>query len=86
MKYFSLVLMLTSLMACSQQSISKKQQALLDKAKKAQYELNIQYADKEKSPLTDADFKTFRSLDFYLINLKYIVKADFVKKRISCSF
>jgi len=86
MKYFSLVLILTSLIACSQQSVTKEQQALLDKAKEAQYELNIQYADKEKSPLTDADFKDFRNLDFYPIDLKYIIETTFVKNEFPVPF
>lgn len=86
MKYFSLLLILTSLIACSQQSISKEQQAQFKAAKEAQYQLNLEYADKEKSPLTDKDFDTFRSLDFFPIDLKYIVKASFVKNEFPVPF
>ena len=62
MKYFSFLLFISFFMACSQQTITKEQQAQLDKAKEAQNELNLQYADKEKSPLTDEDFKTFKGI------------------------
>ncbi len=86
MKYFSLLLILTSFIACSQQTITKEQQAQLDTAQDAQYKLNLQYADKEESPLTDADFEVFRSLDFYPIDLKFIVKADFVKNEFPVPF
>lgn len=79
MKYFSFLLILVFTIACSQPTITKEQQAQLDAAKEAQYELNLQYADKEESPLTDEDFKTFQNLDFFPIDLKYIVKASFIK-------
>lgn len=79
MKYFSFLLFISFFMACSQQTITKEQQAQLDKAKEAQNELNLQYADKEKSPLTDEDFKTFKNLDFFPVDLKYILNASFIK-------
>ncbi|HIP49757.1 MAG TPA: DUF1684 domain-containing protein [Lutibacter sp.] len=87
MKNLFLLLLITTITACSQQnSFTKEQQALLDTAKEAQHKLNVQYADKEKSPLTDEDFKTFRSLDFYPINLKYTIKATFVKNEFPVPF
>ncbi len=55
------------------------EQKLIDAAKEVQHKLNLEYADKEKSPLTDADFKKFRSLNFYPVTAKYIVKARFVR-------
>jgi len=80
-------LFLTSLTACSQQNnLTKEQETLLVSSKEAQHKLNLQYADKEESPLTDADFKKFRSLDFYPIDLKYIIKADFVKNEFPVPF
>lgn len=78
--------MLFSFIACSQQNLTKEQQALIDSAKEAQHKLNVQYADKDESPLTDEDFKTFKSLDFFPIDLKYIVKADFVKNAFPVPF
>lgn len=44
-----------------------------------QENLNKEYADKKESPLTDEDFRTFKTLDFYAINPKFIVEAKFVK-------
>ena len=86
MKYLSLILVLTSFIACSQQSTTKEQQAWLEASKDVQHELNLHYADKEKSPLTDKDYKKFRSLDFFPIDLKYIVKAAFVQNDFPVSF
>ena len=85
MKYFSLLLILTSLIACSQ-TITKEEQAWLEASKDVQHELNLHYADKEKSPLMKKDFKKFRSLDFFPIELKYIVKANFVKNEFPVPF
>ena len=50
-------------------------------SKEFQDNLNYDYADKEKSPLTDEDFKTFKSLDFFPINENYIVNAQFVRTK-----
>ena len=55
------------------------EQKLINAAKEVQHKLNLEYADKEKSPLTDTDFKKFRSLDFYPVTAKYIIKARFVR-------
>ena len=44
-----------------------------------QQHLNKEFADKEKSPLTDEDFKKFNGLDFFEINQELVVKAKFVK-------
>lgn len=41
--------------------------------------LNKEFADKKESPLTDEDFRTFKSLDFYEINAKFIVESKFIK-------
>ena len=45
--------------------------------KNFQYELNASYADKEKSPLTNEDLKTFKALDFFPIDSTYKVVATF---------
>ena len=85
MKYFSILFILTLFVSCSQNR-SKQDELLLKDSKETQHKLNLQYADKEKSPLTDTDFKTFRSLDFYKIDLKYIIKANFIKNDFPVSF
>ena len=41
-----------------------------------QNELNEQYGDEEKSPLTKEDFKTFKSLEFFPIDTVYRVIAE----------
>lgn len=44
-------------------------------ARKFQDKLNQEYASKDKSPLTEEDFKTFKSLDFFPIDTNYRVVA-----------
>ncbi|WP_348822302.1 DUF1684 domain-containing protein [Flavobacterium aestuarii] len=46
---------------------------------KFQKELNAEYADAKTSPLTEADLAKFKSLDFYPINEKAFVIAQFVR-------
>jgi len=72
-----LFVLLWSITACNSQS-DPNQQAI-DAAKVAQHKLNLQYADKEESPLTDVDFKDFRSLEFYPVAIKYVITAKFVR-------
>lgn len=43
--------------------------------------LNLEYADKAKSPLMEKDLKTFKSLDFFSINDKYIIEAKFIRTK-----
>ncbi len=57
---------------CTTQKIS-----YIDEVKLFQYELNTQYADAEKSPLTAEGLKEFKALDFFDIDMKYRVEADF---------
>jgi len=44
-----------------------------------QKELNTQYADKQKSPLTVSDREHFNGLDFYPANEKFFVIANLVR-------
>ncbi|MCK5678469.1 MAG: hypothetical protein KAH72_08350, partial [Flavobacteriaceae bacterium] len=37
-------------------------------SRKFQQKLNKEFANKEESPLTEEDFKTFKSLDFFPID------------------
>lgn len=69
---FVLILIITSATA---------QHSKVQTAKEFQDELNSDYANKEKSPLTDDDFKTFKGLEFFPINEKYTVKARFVRTK-----
>jgi len=48
-------------------------------ANKYQENLNKEYASTEHSPLMAKDLKIFTGLDFYPINEKFIVEAQFVK-------
>lgn len=57
---------------CSAQNSSYE-----DEVKLFQYELNTEYADASKSPLMKEDLKTFKALDFFTINEKYKIIADF---------
>ena len=55
-------------------------------AESFQKQINKEYADKRESPLTDEDFKTFKSLDFYAIDSKFAVSATFIKSENEKSF
>jgi uncharacterized protein (DUF1684 family) len=46
---------------------------------KFQKQINTEYADAKTSPLIADDLATFKTLDFYPINEKYFVTADFVR-------
>lgn len=59
-------------------SCSQNKMTYVDEIKNHQYELNTFYSDKEESPLTEEDFKTFKSLDFFEIDKTYRVKATFL--------
>jgi uncharacterized protein (DUF1684 family) len=79
MKQISIFLVIGLFLTCTPHSLTKEQQITYNVAKEAQHKLNLQYADKDKSPLDSVDFTNFRSLDFFPINLKYAVKANFTK-------
>ena len=63
------MLLLNVVTISAQESSSKEYQQILNK----------EYGDKEESPLTEEDFKTFKGLDFYPINEKLIVETKFVR-------
>ena len=46
--------------------------------KNFQDELNVMFADPEKSPLTEADRQVFHGLDFFPFDIKYQVRAKFI--------
>ena len=70
MKKILFLLLLLNVVTISAQELSSKE---------FQQILNKEYGDKEESPLTEEDFKTFKGLDFYPINEKLIVEARFVR-------
>jgi uncharacterized protein (DUF1684 family) len=61
--------------------VSNAQDKTAETSKEFQDNLNLDYADKEKSPLTKEDLKSFKSLDFFPINEKYIVEATFFRTK-----
>ena len=70
-KLLTLLLISITLTYCTSQNTAYK-----DEIKLFQYELNTEYADASKSPLTKEDLKTFKALDFFEINEKYKVTAQ----------
>jgi len=46
-------------------------------SKETQKKLNAEYADPKTSPLTKEDLKTFKSLEFYPVDMTYCVTAKF---------
>jgi len=73
MKRLSLLtIVFLTLISCSN---SNKKESYEAQIKEFQYRLNVEYADKKTSPLTDEDFKTFKSLDFFPIDSTYKVTA-----------
>lgn len=72
MKKF-LILLFFSVFAFAQKNLSS--------AEKFQAELNQSFADSLKSPLTKEDFKSFKGLDFFPLNEKYIVEATFIRTK-----
>ncbi|SFS59274.1 hypothetical protein SAMN04488006_2146 [Lutibacter maritimus] len=70
-KLLSLLLISITLTYCTSQNTTYK-----DEIKLFQYELNTEYADASKSPLTKEDLKTFKALEFFEINEKYKVTAQ----------
>ncbi|WP_139855062.1 DUF1684 domain-containing protein [Aequorivita sinensis] len=54
-------------------------EALVLESLKAQVKLNSEFANPETTILTPEDFRTFKELDFYPIDEKYIVNARFVR-------
>lgn len=73
------IIILTNILSFSQNSY-------LTEIKTFQKELNTQYADTAESPLTKEDLAIFKSLDFYPINKKYRVEANFKRTKNSTPF
>lgn len=73
-KYFSLLLIFSFITLQAQDKTTETSQEFQDN-------LNKDYSSKIKSPLTEEDLKTFKSLDFYPINQKLIVEAKFIRTK-----
>ena len=58
-------------------SCKEKENKYIAQSKKSQYELNVHYANKETSPLTEKDFISFSTLDFYKIDTSFVIKSSF---------
>jgi len=61
-----------TLISCSSTDKKKSYEAQI---KEFQYRLNVEYADKKTSPLTEDGFKTFKSLEYFPIDSTYKVTA-----------
>lgn len=55
------------------------QECSTDNAVAFQKKINSEYANPKESPLTKADLKKFKSLEFYPIDTDFCVTADFVR-------
>ncbi|MDO9274792.1 MAG: DUF1684 domain-containing protein [Lutibacter sp.] len=72
MKHFPIILTAIVLFGCA-----KKNSSHQDEIKLFQYDLNVEFADAAKSPLSEKDLKTFKALEFFDIDEKYNIEADF---------
>ena len=52
---------------------------LVQKVLKFQETINHEFKDIEESPLTEEDFKTFKSLEFFPIDTTLVITAEFVR-------
>lgn len=75
-KFSLLFLFLILLNGCGQ---SSKSSSYIQEIKKHRYELNVKFADKETTPLTEKNFKEFSAIDFFPIDSTYKVIAKFVR-------
>ncbi|MCZ8089882.1 DUF1684 domain-containing protein [Flavobacterium sp.] len=67
-------------------SLFSAQENATQTAQQFQYELNRSFADKEKSPLMEEDYKTFTHLEFFPVTNEFIIKAKFIRTRKEKSF
>lgn len=72
MKYFLSIIAAIVFMGCAEKKPSYETEIKL-----FQYDLNREFADATKSPLTKEDLKTFKALEFFDIDENYNIEADF---------
>ena len=77
---FSFVFLFLTTIAFSQEKFDKAS------VEAFQNELNTEFGDAEKSPLTEEDRKHFKALDFFAIDEKFAVTATFIKSKNEKSF
>ena len=70
-----ILFIITTFLSCGQE----KQETYLKVAKDFQYKMNLDFADKGSSPLTEKDFQVFSNLNFFPIQKKFRVTASFKK-------
>jgi len=70
-------LLFTLLVILSFTNCTTQKPSYEDEIKQVQYDLNTEYADADKSPLTKEDLKTFKALEFFKIDKNYRVEASF---------
>ncbi len=58
-------------------SCARKNASYENEIKLFQYDLNREFADASKSPLTEEDIKTFKALEFFDTDENYNIEADF---------
>ena len=78
--YFSILFFFSFLLPNAQEQWSEANVLEFQKT------INKEFSTKEESPLTDEDFKDFKQIDFYPINSKFAVVAQFVKSKNEKSF
>jgi hypothetical protein len=67
-------------------AFSQSDSKAIKSIKEFQSKINKSYSDKEKSPLMPEDLKKFKSLDFFKMDLKYRVEANFLKNQFPIPF
>lgn len=72
MKYSLSILVCFLFLSCAEKNATYENEIKL-----FQYNLNVEFADATKSPLTAEDMKTFKALEFFDIDEKYNIEADF---------
>jgi len=72
MKYFLSILVSIVFFSCAKKDASHENEIRL-----FQYELNREFADAARSPLTKEGLKTFKALEFFDIDENYNIEADF---------
>jgi len=73
-KFGLLLLFFIPIISCSQKPEST---TYTQQIRKHRYELNVKFADKETTPLTEKDFKEFSTLKFFPIDSTYHITAKF---------
>lgn len=71
---------------CLNLSAQNSQSKAVKEIQKFQNKLNNEFLNREKSPLTQEDFIAFKGLNFFKLDLKYRIKATFIKNQFPVPF